>query len=178
MTLIARSFPSGGYLHDRKQKTNADPAKPLRLTPRSPSKGECLTGRFVNDALLLHKLTPQPMSVKLNPRKVSWARRHYRAGATANQIARRLKVSLSTTKNLLAGITWRSVPDPLGHGSGYPGASHGRRCSKAKLTDAKVREIRRRHAAGETQADLCREFKITACPMSRLIRGLTWKHVE
>jgi hypothetical protein len=27
--LIARSFPSGGYLHDRKQKTKADPVKPL-----------------------------------------------------------------------------------------------------------------------------------------------------
>ena len=98
--------------------------------------------------------------------------------ATANQIARRLKVSPYTIKNLLAGVTWRSVPDPLGHGSGYPGTSHGRRCSKAKLNDAKVREIRRRHAAGETQADLCREFKITACPMSRLIRRMTWKHVE
>jgi hypothetical protein len=29
MTLIARSFPSGGYLRDRKQKTKADSAQPL-----------------------------------------------------------------------------------------------------------------------------------------------------
>jgi hypothetical protein len=28
MSLIARSFPSGGYLHDRKQKTKADSATP------------------------------------------------------------------------------------------------------------------------------------------------------
>jgi protein-glutamine gamma-glutamyltransferase len=43
MTLIARSFPSGGYQHDRKQKTEADPAKPPRLTPRSQSRVEWTT---------------------------------------------------------------------------------------------------------------------------------------
>jgi hypothetical protein len=37
MTLIARSFLSGRYLHDRKQKTTADPAKPPVLGMNVPA---------------------------------------------------------------------------------------------------------------------------------------------
>jgi len=47
MTLIARSFPSGGYLHDRKQKTKADRAKPLDSSAGTISEIPLVMSGFV-----------------------------------------------------------------------------------------------------------------------------------
>jgi NUMOD4 motif/HNH endonuclease len=54
------------------------------------------------------------------------------------------------------------------HGNGQPGA---------KLTDAIVAECRIRHAAGESQGSLAREFGVTQNAMWMAIRGKTWRHV-
>lgn len=47
----------------------------------------------------------------------------------------------------------------------------------AKLTEAKVREIRQRSAAGETGRSLAVAFGVDPMQISRIVRRLRWKHV-
>lgn len=48
----------------------------------------------------------------------------------------------------------------------------------SKLTADKVREIRRRFANGERQADLAREFGVGSATMFNIVRRKLWKHIE
>jgi hypothetical protein len=54
------------------------------------------------------------------------------------------------------------------------GESHGR----AIVTEATVQEIRRRAGAGEIQAQLAREFRVSVSLVSRIVRRQTWSHVR
>lgn len=58
------------------------------------------------------------------------------------------------------------------------GKACGQSKGTAKLDDDKVREIRRRVAAGEPQSAMCREFGLTPGPMSMMVNRKTWTHVE
>lgn len=60
--------------------------------------------------------------------------------------------------------------DRLVHGT----SNRGERSPSAKLTLRNVREIRRRHAAGTTQAALAREFHVTASHVSHICSGHVW----
>jgi hypothetical protein len=55
--------------------------------------------------------------------------------------------------------------------------ARGERMGQAKLSDAAVVEMRRRHAAGATTTELGREFGVSRTAASFAVRGLTWKHV-
>jgi hypothetical protein len=55
--------------------------------------------------------------------------------------------------------------------------AHGNRHPGAKLTDAKVREIRERRAAGERQPALAREFGVSQVSVSLICANKTWRHV-
>lgn len=48
----------------------------------------------------------------------------------------------------------------------------------AKLTVEKVLEIRARHHAGETQAELGRAFHVTKENIGQIVRGRTWRNVK
>jgi hypothetical protein len=48
----------------------------------------------------------------------------------------------------------------------------------AKLDEDKVREIRRRAAAGESHAALAKEFGCARPGVSRIVAGKIWKHVK
>jgi hypothetical protein len=47
----------------------------------------------------------------------------------------------------------------------------------AKLTEEKVREIRKRYAAGETQVTLAAEFDVLQGTVSKIVLRRTWKEV-
>jgi hypothetical protein len=47
-----------------------------------------------------------------------------------------------------------------------------------KLDSAKVMDIRRRHAAGESQVSLAREFDVKQACISSIVLGKTWKHLR
>jgi hypothetical protein len=49
---------------------------------------------------------------------------------------------------------------------------------KAKLNPDKAREIRRRHAAGETHGLLAREFRVDPKTIWHIVRNLRWRHVS
>lgn len=53
-------------------------------------------------------------------------------------------------------------------GEGAPGA---------RITSAAAQEIRRRHAAGESQGRLSKEYGIAQTTVSALVRGATWAHL-
>lgn len=53
----------------------------------------------------------------------------------------------------------------------------GEGCSIAKLTSAKVLDIRRRARAGESVHGLASEYGVTVSTMAKAVRGDTWKHV-
>ncbi len=55
--------------------------------------------------------------------------------------------------------------------------SRGEEHYRARLTTAQVLEIRRRFAAGEHKASLCRAFRVGFCAITAVVRGQTWKHV-
>ena len=49
--------------------------------------------------------------------------------------------------------------------------------SRSKLTDSLVMTLRARHGAGETGSALAREVGVSSSVMSRVLRGLNWRHV-
>lgn len=55
-----------------------------------------------------------------------------------------------------------------------PGESH----PSAKLTDAKVRELRRRVAAGELIRDLAPEYGVSVTTIREVASGKRWSHIE
>lgn len=61
-----------------------------------------------------------------------------------------------------------------GRARGVRGAQH----HSAKLTEADVREIRRRAHGGELQRTLAEEFGIVQPSVSEIVLRKTWKHVD
>ena len=55
--------------------------------------------------------------------------------------------------------------------------ARGERMGAAKLTDNKVREARRLHAAGETYHALGQRFGVDRKAIERAVKGLSWSHV-
>lgn len=55
---------------------------------------------------------------------------------------------------------------------------HGTAHFRAKLTPAKVRELRRRHAAGETFKSIADDLGVNLYTVRSAALRLTWKHVE
>jgi hypothetical protein len=57
-------------------------------------------------------------------------------------------------------------------------SARGERNAKAKLTANAVREIRRRHAGGESKESLGRHFGVSGVAIGKVIRGKSWGHVK
>lgn len=60
------------------------------------------------------------------------------------------------------------------HGANKPGEGNGTH----KLTDASVREIRRRYAEGARQVDLAAEFSVWQTAISKIVNRKTWSHLD
>jgi hypothetical protein len=56
-------------------------------------------------------------------------------------------------------------------------SARGERASSAKVTEAQVREIRRRYPA-ETQTQIAKDYGIRADSVSRIIHRKRWKYLE
>lgn len=57
-------------------------------------------------------------------------------------------------------------------------SAKGERSGKAKLTDAAVRQIRHRAAAGERHLTLAEAFGMARSTITRIVSGNRWRHVE
>lgn len=77
--------------------------------------------------------------------------------------------------NLLYGTMADNREDSIRLGT----IARGDRVGGARLTDALVREIRKRYAAEDaTCASLAAEYGVSEMTISRAVRGQTWGHVE
>ena len=75
--------------------------------------------------------------------------------------------------HLLEGDVDDNVHDRDADGNTAKGESH----HAAKLTEADVREIRRRHAAGESALSLAAAFGVTDVNIYDIVNRKSWKHV-
>jgi hypothetical protein len=80
--------------------------------------------------------------------------------------------------NLKWGTRKENGADAVRNGKYATTRCKGVQHHSAKLNLDKVREIRRRHAAGETQKSLAREFHIRQSTIYGIVHNKTWKHVD
>lgn len=79
--------------------------------------------------------------------------------------------------HLWIGSATDNAGDKVFKGRWRGGDHRGERNGHARLVEEQVIEIRRRVAAGETQAALALEFGVHVMTISQLVRRLTWRHV-
>lgn len=79
--------------------------------------------------------------------------------------------------NRLTNLRWDTrkgnAADRLKHGTLLTGEKN----PAAKLTEAQVREIKRRRKAGETNGALAAEFGVSYHTVSGIARGVIWAHI-
>lgn len=54
----------------------------------------------------------------------------------------------------------------------------GESSGRSKLTEAAVRDVRKRFSAGESQRSLAAEYGVHSMQISRAVRRVTWRHVQ
>lgn len=89
--------------------------------------------------------------------------RHGPGGASDNRLV-----------NLCYGTPQENAKDKLRDGT----HARGERQGAAKLTWPAVREIRRRHSAGETRRTLADAYAVSIPNIDRIIRGETWREED
>lgn len=75
-------------------------------------------------------------------------------------------------RHLRFGSRQSNVDDMVGSGRQAAGESNGR----SRLTEAQVREMRERHAAGAMGETLASDYGISASAVTMIVRGLRWKN--
>lgn len=94
-------------------------------------------------------------------------RRRYGAGERQVGMAKEFGVSVSAISRAVRGTTWRHVEAPAVR---REGPRH------ARLSPTDVVAIRRRHAAGERQTDLARDFGVSWSAVHEVVKGKSWAH--
>jgi hypothetical protein len=82
------------------------------------------------------------------------------------------------TNNRLSNLAWRTPKDNSQDAVRHGTMPHGEICPGHRLTESQVDEILRRHAAGEYQKDLAREFGVSSITVMDIVAGTTWKHLN
>lgn len=116
---------------------------------------------------------------KLTWEKVDRIRELHKSGLSYRKLGKMFDVSNRTTRDICLYMTWvrpgeKRVP------YGQPNGNRtGERHPKARMTEEKVREARKRFAMGECKSvrALAFEFGVTRNAMVDIIDGRTWKGV-
>jgi len=99
-------------------------------------------------------------------------------GVRQADIARATGIHRSTVSLIVRGKVWRYAGGPIGKRQHAPRAkARGVRHGGSKLDPAKVREIRRRFAEGESATSIGRSIGVVAETVRSVARRKTWKHV-
>jgi hypothetical protein len=165
-SLVLRAFvgpPAAGEeaLHVDLDRTNNQPGN-LRWAPIGTSR----KGRSWNsNPRWGARRGESSYMAKLTDAGVIEARRLYADERwTVAAIALHFGMSQSATTNAVNGRTWAHVP----------GAVSMR--SSCRLTESKVREIRRLAELGASRLELARQFGVHPYTVGRVIRGVAWRH--
>jgi len=79
--------------------------------------------------------------------------------------------------HLFLGTSAENTADMRAKGRDSFGKNQGERHGRAKLTDEIVKEVRRRHLAGESERILSREFGISRSWLGYIVRREAWTHI-
>lgn len=90
-------------------------------------------------------------------------------GADNRTLAKLFGVTHSNVSAIVLGKSWAHIEGPVREQDNK---------FAPKVTADDVREIRRLHKAGETNAELGRQFKVGANAIFKIVNNLSWKHVE
>ena len=97
-----------------------------------------------------------------------------RAGVeTVAGLAARFRVTKQTVSDAIAGRTWSHLPGATA-ATAHLGTGH----RSAKLDAERVRAMRALHAAGRSVRSLAREFGVSPASARKVIKRISWKHVE
>lgn len=123
-------------------------------------------------------------------------------GATYAELIQEFGVSYTTVRNVLFNRVWidpeyehrkrpqtdrqrknisralKGAKKPEGHGEKVSRAVRGERHGMSKLTEAEVREIKRRLKAGERNADIAADYGVMPNQISRIKSGARWASVK
>lgn len=111
---------------------------------------------------------------KLDEAAVIAIRSSYDSGAASStQLAAQYGVTPGLIGQIITGRIWKHVG-----GSVRKGPAAGERTNKNTITEAQVREIRMRRAAGEKLRAIAADYGCSEATISLAARGLTWKCVE
>jgi hypothetical protein len=108
----------------------------------------------------VHKLV---LLAFVGPRPDGMVTRHFPDHDTRN----------NALSNLSYGTPLQNSQDCISHGRTY----RGTRQHSCKLTEDQVRAIRASYQGGRSQADLAREYGVTFCTITNVVRRRKWKHV-
>jgi len=76
--------------------------------------------------------------------------------------------------HLSIGTQAQNVQDMVLHGT----IARGERCGGSKLTKQLVREIRERHAAGESGNSIAKTVPVSASAVMRVVKRKSWQHID
>jgi DNA invertase Pin-like site-specific DNA recombinase len=108
---------------------------------------------------------------KLTPRQVLTIRRRLAAGETQAAIAADFGITKANVSAINRRLTWIEVRGPEGR---HTSEARGERNGRAKLTEADVREIRRRRESIKAQA---KRFGVSVHTIEKVRNRESWRHV-
>lgn len=86
--------------------------------------------------------------------------------------------SCANPEHLFLGSHTDNMRDMAQKRRGRTPDNRGERNGQTQLTDDDVRAMRKRFAAGASQASLVREFRASKTTVSMIVRGLAWVHLR
>ncbi|WP_371874734.1 HNH endonuclease [Streptomyces fulvorobeus] len=82
------------------------------------------------------------------------------------------------TNNDVSNLAWVTHAENIAHRAAHGTKVRGERFWSARLTSDKVRELRRRHTAGESAQSMADEFGVSRHSAWKAATGRSWKHVQ
>jgi len=148
----------------QKERVVIDPMRRHRLTtfvnPVSGYEYATLTVKQKSKSFAVHKLILEAFA---GQRPTGKEIRHLDGNKLNNNLS-----------NLAWGTHAENERDKIAHGTLMKGDTH----ANSKLTVAKVREIKRRHAQGEQQQDIAKDYGVHKATVNDIFTGKTWRHVK
>lgn len=115
------------------------------------------------------------VGARLTSADVQRIRALYAAGVRQRVIAAEFGVGQGHISRIVLGKEWARQGDPIRRAaSRRRGTEH----PHAKLTDASVRDIKRRLQRGESQVSIARRYSVSQPLIGYIAKGKAWRHIK
>lgn len=98
------------------------------------------------------------------------------SNSTHKQLSRKYHVNILAIRHLRKGKTWSYIRPDIKRKMNY--SLKGERNYHAKLNEQQVIQIHRRIRRGHTNIQISRNYPVTADAISKIRRGINWKHIH